>query len=405
MDKPSKRYRNQYRQSWFDKMILNNKFVMGLLIILLLLLIIFMFTKISYIFKPLASFFSILGFPLILGGILFYLMNPLVNWLQKKGIKRIWSIGITFVALLVLLVWGIAILIPVIQEQTLGIIDDLPQYWKTINEMFMGLFEYDWFISIQDQVSKINSEIVNSVTSWANNFLSNTVSGLSNVFGVVTNVLVGLITMPILLYYLLKDGEKLPQIILSIIPTKHRKSIRDLLVKINVQISQYVRGQILVAISVGIMFVIGYSIIGLKYGVVLGVLAGFLNVIPYIGSFLAMVPAIIIAIVDSPFILIQVLLVFAVEQFIEGRVISPQILGSNLNIHPVTIIIVLLTAGKIFGLVGFVLGVPGYAVLKVIFTHVFEWYKTYSGLYHDEPQLEETNSNDTEEILEEPAAE
>ena len=405
MDKPSKRYRNQYRQSWFDKMILNNKFVMGLLIILLLLLIIFMFTKISYIFKPLASFFSILGFPLILGGILFYLMNPLVNWLQKKGIKRIWSIGITFVALLVLLVWGIAILIPVIQEQTLGIIDDLPQYWKTINEMFMGLFEYDWFISIQDQVSKINSEIVNSVTSWANNFLSNTVSGLSNVFGVVTNVLVGLITMPILLYYLLKDGEKLPQIILSFIPTKHRKSIRDLLVKINVQISQYVRGQILVAISVGIMFVIGYSIIGLKYGVVLGVLAGFLNVIPYIGSFLAMVPAIIIAIVDSPFILIQVLLVFAVEQFIEGRVISPQILGSNLNIHPVTIIIVLLTAGKIFGLVGFVLGVPGYAVLKVIFTHVFEWYKTYSGLYHDEPQLEETNSNDTEEILEEPAAE
>ena len=405
MDKSSKRYRNQYRQSWFDKMILNNKFVMGLLIILLLLLIIFMFTKISYIFKPLASFFSILGFPLILGGILFYLMNPLVNWLQKKGIKRIWSIGITFVALLVLLVWGIAILIPVIQEQTLGIIDDLPQYWKTINEMFMGLFEYDWFISIQDQVSKINSEIVNSVTSWANNFLSNTVSGLSNVFGVVTNVLVGLITMPILLYYLLKDGEKLPQIILSIIPTKHRKSIRDLLVKINVQISQYVRGQILVAISVGIMFVIGYSIIGLKYGVVLGVLAGFLNVIPYIGSFLAMVPAIIIAIVDSPFILIQVLLVFAVEQFIEGRVISPQILGSNLNIHPVTIIIVLLTAGKIFGLVGFVLGVPGYAVLKVIFTHVFEWYKTYSGLYHDEPQLEETNSNDTEEILEEPAAE
>src|SRR5699024_7255224 len=113
--------------------------------------------------------------------------------------------------------------------------------------------------------------------------------------------------------------------------------------------------QITVAFFVGLMFVIGYSIIGLNYGIVLGVLAGFLNVIPYLGSFLAMVPAIIVGLVDSPIMLIQVLIVFSIEQFIEGRVISPQILGSNLSVHPVTIMIVLLTAGKVFGLVGFVL--------------------------------------------------
>lgn len=389
MDKNPKRYRNQYRASWFDKLILNNKFVMGLLIILLLLLIILLFSKIAYLFTPLGSFFSILGFPIILGGILYYLMNPLVNWLQKKGIKRIWSIGLAFVGLLLLIIWGIIILIPVIQEQTIGIIEDLPQYWKKINDMLLGLFEYDWFRSIQEQISQINSTIVDSVTNWANDILSNTVTGLGSVFGVVTNVFVGLVTMPILLYYLLKDGEKLPQIVLSVIPNKHRNSVRTLLAKVNLQISQYVRGQIMVAISVGIMFVIGYSIIGLNYGIVLGILAGFLNIIPYIGSFLAMVPAIIIAVVHSPFMLLQVLIVFAIEQFIEGRVISPQILGSNLSIHPVTIIIVLLTAGKIFGLVGFVIGIPGYAVLKVIFIHVFEWYKDYSGLYHEEPPYEE----------------
>lgn len=403
MDKNPKRYRNTYRLSWFDKWILNNKFVMGLLIVLLILLIIFVFSKISYLFKPLGSFFSILGFPLILGGILYYLMNPFVNWLQRRGIKRMWSIGLSFVVLLLLLIWGIAILIPVIQEQTIGIIEDLPQYWKTINTMLLGLFEYDWFRSIQEQISQINSQIMNAVTSWANNVLTNTVAGLGNVVGLVTNVVVGLITMPILLYYLLKDGEKLPGLILGIVPTRHRKSLQTLMAKINLQISQYVRGQIMVAISVGIMFVVGYSIIGLNYGVVLGVLAGFLNVIPYIGSFLAMVPAIIIAIVDSPFMLLQVLLVFGIEQFIEGRVISPQILGSNLSIHPVTIIIVLLTAGKIFGLVGFVLGIPGYAVLKVIFIHVFEWYKNYSGLYREDPQYEEeillADSNEkTEEV-------
>ena len=140
------------------------------------------------------------------------------------------------------------------------------------------------------------------------------------------------------------------------------------------------------------MFVIGYSIIGLNYGIVLGVLAGFLNVIPYLGSFLAMVPAIIVGLVDSPIMLIQVLIVFSIEQFIEGRVISPQILGSNLSVHPVTIMIVLLTAGKVFGLVGFVLGIPGYAVLKVVFLHVFEWYKSYSGLYHEQSQSPPTSN-------------
>lgn len=156
--------------------------------------------------------------------------------------------------------------------------------------------------------------------------------------------------------------------------------------KINLQVSQYVRGQIIVATFVGIMFVIGYSIIDLNYGIALGIMAGFLNIIPYLGSFMAMVPAVIVALVDSPWMLIQVLIVFSIEQFIEGRVISPQVLGSNLSVHPVTIMIVLLTAGKLFGIVGFVLGIPGYAVFKVIFMHLFEWYKSESGLYQEDEQ-------------------
>lgn len=325
-------------------------------------------------------------------------MNPLVNWLEKKGMNRIGAISLAFTALILMFILGVAILIPVIREQFIGLIEDFPQYWVTVNNMLLNLFEYDWFLSLQQQFTEINSSIIEALTNWANNFLSNAVSGITNIVGAVTNVVVGLITMPIILYYLLKEGYKLPKNILLFLPNKHRKSVSDLLMKINVQISQYVRGQIIVASCVGLMFVIGYSIIGLNYGVLLGVFAGFLNIIPYVGSFIAMVPAVIVALVTSPFMLLQVLIVFSIEQFIEGRVISPQVLGSNLSVHPVTILMVLLTAGKLFGLTGFILGIPGYAVLKVVFMHVFEWYTANSDLYDDvEPLEAATVSGATEE--------
>lgn len=381
-----KKIMRQRRLSWFEKWILNNKMVTSLIIILLVLLILLVFSKVSYMLQPIGSFFSILGFPLVLSGILYYLMNPFVKWATGRGMNRILAIAIAFIAFIILLIWGIAILVPVIREQTLGFIEDFPQYWVTINNMLLNLFEYDWFIDIQQQFSDINTDILNYITEWANNFLSNTGTWLSSFVGIVTNVFVGLITMPIILYYLLKEGEKFPQALLQMFPNRHRKSFGTLLEKINLQVSQYVRGQIIVATFVGIMFVIGYSIIDLNYGIALGIMAGFLNIIPYLGSFMAMVPAVIVALVDSPWMLIQVLIVFSIEQFIEGRVISPQVLGSNLSVHPVTIMIVLLTAGKLFGIVGFVLGIPGYAVFKVIFMHLFEWYKSESGLYQEDEQ-------------------
>lgn len=369
---------------WFSRWFLNNKFVTILLILLLVLLIILVFSKISYLLQPIGSFFSVIGFPLVLGGIFYYMLNPLVTFMEKKGTGRLWAIWIALVVVLLLLIWGFAILIPIVRDQTVGIINDFPSYWTAIQKMTTEVVNYDWFTSLQNQINQLNADIFKSVSVKVNEILSNTVSGLGNVVGIVTNAFVGIITMPIILFYLLKEGEKLPQSFIKLFPTTVRGSIDVLLKKINNQISQYVRGQITVAFFVGVMFMVGYSAIGLKYGVVLAVLAAFLNIVPYLGSFLAMIPAVIIGIVDSPMMLVKVLILFSIEQFIEGRVISPQVLGSNLEVHPVTIIIVLLTAGKLFGLTGFIIGIPGYAVLKVLFMHIFEWYKEMSGLYFEE---------------------
>lgn len=119
----------------------------------------------------------------------------------------------------------------------------------------------------------------------------------------------------------------------------------------------------------------------MKYGLTLGILAGLLNLIPYLGSFLALVPSVVIAAFISPILLIKVLLVFAVEQTLEGRVVSPLVLGSKMSMYPVTTIIVLLASGKLFGLVGVIVGIPVYAIIKILVTHLFEWFKKVSGLY------------------------
>ncbi len=370
--------------TWFRKWFLNNKVVAILLISLVLFLNLYLFSKITFIFNPIKGFLSVIGLPVIMAGILFYLLNPLIDWMERRKVHRVGGIAIVFVVVTGLVVWGIVILIPIIREQTLSLIENWPTYWDKLITQFDNLLRSTIFSQLQVQLSDVNATILKSISEQTNSMVNSTFSGIGSVLGTVTNIVVGLITMPILLFFLLKDGRDIPYHTMKFLPTNMRLGTYNLMKEINTQISQYIRGQLLVAFFVGLMFWIGFAIIGLEYAVLLAILAGVLNLVPYLGSFIALIPIIIVALVTSPAMLVKVLIVFGIEQLLEGRLIQPLILGSNLKIHPVTIIVVLLTAGKLFGVPGVILGIPAYAVLKVIFEHLFKWYKNYSGLYlHD----------------------
>lgn len=367
--------------TWFWKWILNNKVVSILIISLLIFLNLFVFSKVAHIFSPIGDFLSVIGLPVIFAGIVYYLVNPLVDWMERKKIPRVLGIAWIFIVIGALIVWGITTVIPIIQEQTVSIIKNWPIYWENIVSQVDSLLKSDVLSEIQSQLSDFNANLLSNVSEQADGVLDSTFASIGSLVGAVTNIVIAIITMPFILFYLLKDGKNLPYHVMKMVPSKMRKGTYRLLTEINTQISQYIRGQLVVAFFVGLMFWIGFAIIGLEYAVTLGVLAGFLNLIPYLGSFFATIPAVVIALVDSPSMLIKVLIVFAIEQTIEGRVIQPQILGNNLEVHPLTIIIVLLSAGKIFGIPGVILGIPGYAILKVIVVHFFRWYQTYTGLY------------------------
>ncbi|NQP32185.1 AI-2E family transporter [Streptococcus suis] len=370
--------------SWFFRWFLNNQAVTILLVILLTFLTVLVFSKISFLFRPIGSFLEILLLPMILTGLLYYLLNPMVDWMEKHNISRTIGISILFVLIALLIVWGLAVAIPSIQVQVTSFAQNLPSNIHKIEGSVTGLLQDQRFEQFRPTALEMLDKVNDQIITFAQKFSSSAVNWASNLISTASQIVVAVLIMPFILFYLLRDGQYLNKHITQYLPTKWRVPIGAVLSDVNSQLSNYVRGQVTVAIIVAVMFSILFSIIGLNYSVTLGVMAGFLNLIPYLGSFLAMIPAVILGLIAGPFMLLKVLIVFMIEQTIEGRFVTPLIIGSSLSIHPITILFVLLTAGQMYGVLGVLLGIPIYASIKVLAKAIFEWYKEHSALYNEE---------------------
>lgn len=374
----------KFNLSWFFRWFLNNQGVTILLITLLSFLTILVFSKISFLFKPVGSFLEIVLLPMILTGLLYYLLNPMVDWMERHKVSRTVGISILFVLIVLLIVWGLAVAIPSIQEQASSFVQNLPSNIQKIESRITGLLEDERFEQFRPTALEMLDKVNDQIITFVQKFSSSAVNWASNLISTASQIVVAVLIMPFILFYLLRDGQYLNKNITQYLPTKWRVPIGTVLSDVNSQLSNYVRGQVTVAVIVAFMFSILFSIIGLNYSVTLGVMAGFLNLIPYLGSFLAMIPAVILGLIAGPFMLLKVLIVFMIEQTIEGRFVTPLIIGSSLSIHPITILFVLLAAGQMYGVLGVLLGIPIYASIKVLVKAIFEWYKENSALYYEE---------------------
>ncbi|HEM6094658.1 TPA: AI-2E family transporter [Streptococcus suis] len=374
----------KFSLTWFFRLFLNSQAVTFLLVTLLTFLTIFIFSKISFLFRPIGSFLEIVLLPMILTGLLYYLLNPMVDWMEKHKISRTVGISILFVLISLLIIWGLAVAIPSIQEQVTSFAQNLPSNIQKIEGQVTGLLQDQRFEQFRPTALEMLNKVNDQVVAYAQKISSSAVNWASNLISTASQIIVAILIMPFILFYLLRDGQYLNKHITQYLPTKWREPIGTVLSDVNGQLSNYVRGQVTVAIIVALMFSVMFSIIGLSYPITLGVMAGFLNLIPYLGSFLAMIPAVILGLIAGPIMLIKVLVVFMIEQTIEGRFVTPLIIGSSLSIHPITILFVLLTAGQMYGVLGVLLGIPIYASIKVLVKAAFEWYKAHSSLYEDE---------------------
>ncbi|MGT2768143.1 AI-2E family transporter [Streptococcus ictaluri] len=372
------------RDSLFYKWILDNQAVMALMITFLVFLTIFVFTKISFIFTPIFSFFAVIMLPMVISTILYYLTKPLVDLIEHLGPSRTTSIFIVFGLFICLLVWAVSGFIPMIQTQSRSFIEDLPKYVGKVNVEANKVLENEWLVNYKPQLQDLLAETSQKALDYAQTFSKNAIDWAGNFAGAIARITVAIIISPFILFYFLRDSGKMKNGLVDVLPIKWRQPISRVLGDINKQLSGYMQGQVTVAIIVGLMFSIMFSIVGLKYSITFGIIAGFLNMIPYLGSFLAMIPVIIMGLVQGPLMLVKVLIIFTIEQTIEGRFVAPLVLGNKLSIHPITIMFLLLTAGSMFGVWGVFLVIPLYASVKVVVKEIFDWYKAVSGMYEEE---------------------
>lgn len=372
----------------FKQFFIENKFVLGLLIFLLVALDIYVLTKISFIFDPLMVILKTVAAPIILAGISYYLFNPIINWLEKKKWKRGWAIALLYIVIIGLIILLFSFVIPAVKDQIVSLFKSFPGYWDQITQRFNEFSRSSLFDQLKDKLSTNMSDIMKTISTKGTSVVNSAISSIGSIVGTVTEVVLAIVTTPLVLFYLLKDGKKLPDFLLKMLPVNGRAHTRQVLGEANHQISSYIRGQIIVSLCIGILLFIGYLIIGLPYALTLAIIAACTSIVPYLGPAIAITPAIIIAIVTSPWLLIKLIIVWCVVQLLEGKFISPQVMGKTLKVHPITILFVILVAGNLFGVLGVIFAVPGYAVLKVIVTHVFIWFKRVSGLYGEQPESE-----------------
>ncbi|MCB4988172.1 AI-2E family transporter, partial [Streptococcus mutans] len=275
----------KFNLSWFFKWFLDNKTVTVLLVLLLVFLDILVFTKISSIFKPLFSFLAVIMLPLVISALLYYLLKPIVDFIERRGTSRVMAITIVFVIIAGLLVWGIANFFPMLNEQLTSFIKYLPSYVRSVDAQVSKLLRNDLLASFRPQIEDAVTNFSQKAVDYAETFSKGAVTWAGNFASLIARVTVAIIISPFIVFYLLRDSSKMKEAFVSYLPTKMRQPIHRILGDVNRQLAGYVQGQVTVAIIVGFMFSIMFTIIGLRYAVTFGIIAGFLNMIPYLGSF------------------------------------------------------------------------------------------------------------------------
>lgn len=344
--------------------------------VLLVFSIIYIGREVSFIFIPVVVLVQLLFVPTFFALILYYFFSPIVNWLERLKIARPLAIIIIYVVLALL---GLVMFITVgvkAYGQLMELIDLFPAYIERTIDAAASLEDVAIFQRFQADGLPSVEGIAKSLSQALLGVFPSLQDSVSIALGILTNTVVFFVLLPILLFYLLKDGNKFVQFLMQQIPEGYKEEASDILKEIDHGLASFIQGQIIVSLSVGILMYAGFLIIGMEYALILALFAVFTNVIPYLGPFIATIPAVIIGLFTSPLMAAKVLVVIVVVQQIESLFITPQVMGKKLYIHPLTIIIILMLAGSMVGLLGLIIAVPTFVIFKIISTHLYAFFHT-----------------------------
>ena len=323
--------------------------------------------------------------PFFIAFALAYLMDPLVDRLVSFKISRTVSILILMLLFFLFLLGSGIFLIPIFSMQADSLAKNIPTY--------IGIFQ-EWFRPILDLFSGLDSTKVEEyLNEWlsrfgelpmkALQFSSQIIWGsISNLFNIVL-MFANLVIIPVVMFYLLRDFDLINEKIMALVPPRLQKNSKELLMAIDQVLSRFVRGQLMVAGLMGVMYSAGLFLCDTPMSLSLGMMAGLVNLVPYLGLVLGFLPSALLTYMHTQEVM-QVLAVagvFGFVQAMEGMIITPRVVGDNIGLHPVAVILAVLLGGELFGLAGMILGVPVAAVLNVLMSRGIVQYKESSFYY------------------------
>ncbi|MGI8569689.1 MAG: AI-2E family transporter [Methylocella sp.] len=317
-----------------------------------------------------------------------YLLDPVVDRLERLGFNRLGA-TLLIMACFVLIVVSISILIgPVVWRQLVSFTEALPAYAVKLEELisrfsqgYGGVLMNKLGFSNEggNELASATQDLVAQAAQWAASFLKSLLTGGAALISLISL----LVVTPVVTFYMLHDWDKMIATIDGLVPLRHRETARALAREIDRSLAGFLRGQSMVCLFLGAWYGIGLSLIGLNFGLLIGVSAGLLSFIPYVGSLIALILSSTVAIVqDWPQwkLLAMSLGVVLVGQFLEGNILSPKLVGESIGLHPVWLIFALLAFGSLFGFTGLITAVPFAAAAGVILRFAVRRYRA-SNLY------------------------
>jgi predicted PurR-regulated permease PerM len=325
--------------------------------------------------------------PFAAGIALGYLLDPVVRRLQRFGFSRLAaSLTILVVAVVVIAVL-LVVVVPILGNQFINFTQRLPGYVVRLQSLAVdqsaALIERyggEWRNSLglgnslsTEQIQKSIGDFVSQGAQWLLNALRSLASGGAALVSFFSLIIV----TPVVAFYILVDWSKMISTLDSWLPLDHRDSLRKIAAEINHALAGFIRGQSLVCLFLGVWYGLGLTLIGLDFGFLIGVVAGVLSFIPYVGSMTALVLSLGVGLVQgwpSLKLFFLSLGVVGVGQFLEGNVISPMLVGESIGLHPVWLMFSLFAFGELFGFTGLIIAVPTAAALGVLMRHLIGLY-------------------------------
>ncbi|SHM64277.1 AI-2E family transporter [Gracilibacillus kekensis] len=350
-----------------------------LITLILIFVLVYLIYLTRFIFEPVGAYLTAIAVPIIGAGIIFYITNPIVNWLEKKKVPRIAGTFIVFLLVVFFVAIVIQFIAPIVQKQFSNFVDSVP---KMVDNTIQ-LFEM-W----QENQNIIPPQFENAIQNMIDNlsgYAERITSGIIGVIGQIFSFIFAIFLIPFFLFFMLKDGYKFVPFVTKFLSPAKAESFKTLTANINHTLSSFIQGQFIVSVCVGAMLYIGYLIIELNYSLTLALFGLVMNFIPFVGPFLSAIPAIIVGFFQDPMLAVWATVVMVVAQQIESNFISPNVMGRALSLHPLTVITLILAAGGIAGFIGLLFIIPAYAVIKTIISHFYhEWQRKQP---EDDPDL------------------